>query len=247
MMHYNLWARWAQRAEDLSACALRFARTLEEFAAAHVTLGRWCKLADTRAAAYKPFCAMPPRLPELEAILLSGRHFTSGTHELIPDLGYSVAAWNGLDELRAVSFDLQAGASSNHVLYPNKVRLEGLLPENRSLVNATVLKRVMFAIADCWDIDWGVVDTWAYKGKATDAQGHLLFPYGGWLTYLSPTLAKKVSPPPDIVAERLPNGALFMLVSEKQFDVANPEHIARLDAIQKALAPVQRSAASAAG
>ncbi len=54
-------------------------------------------------------------------------------------------------------------------------------------------------------------------------------------------------PPPDVAAERLPNGALFLLAGEEQFDVANPRHVATLDAIQRALAPVQRSVASATG
>jgi hypothetical protein len=112
------------------------------------------------------------------------------------------------------------------------------------LVDAAILKRVLLTLAECWDADWGVVETWAYEGLTVDANDKPLLPYGGWLTYLSHELAQKVSPPRDVLAERTPDGGLFMLVSEEPFDADNPTHVTRLDAIQKSLAPVQRSLSS---
>src|ERR1700730_1685614 len=102
-MTYHLNVRWAQRSEPLSVCAGRFARMLERLAAVHPTLSDWRQQAQTRAAACKPFCEMPPRLPELEEILQKGRHFASAGGELAPELGYTVSAWNGLDEPLALS------------------------------------------------------------------------------------------------------------------------------------------------
>ena len=180
---------------------------------------------------------------ELEGILFRGRHFTSASRELIPQLGYSTSAWNGLDEPQSLSFRIDVGAYSRR-LYPNEVQIEGLGPGNE-LVSAALLKRVLLTIAGCCDADWSVVETWQYKSLTVDTTDKPLLPYGGWLTYLSRALAEHIEPPPDIHAERLPDGSLFMLISDEPFDVANPSHVARLDAVQKSLAPVQRTLASA--
>jgi hypothetical protein len=241
-MTYHLNARWDARNEALSACATRFARMLQGLAAVHPNLADWRRKAHTLATAYKPFCTMPPSQTELEAILLRGRYFASASRELIADLGYSASTWNGLDDPQGLSLRLHVGAYSRR-LYPNEVEIEGLRPGN-ALVDAAILKRVLLTLAECWDADWGVVETWAYEGLTVDANDKPLLPYGGWLTYLSHELAQKVSPPRDVLAERTPDGGLFMLVSEEPFDAANPTHVTRLDAIQKSLAPVQRSLSS---
>jgi hypothetical protein len=239
-MTYRLNVRWDVRDEQVSSCAKRLARMLEGLVAIHPNLADWRRKAKTRAAAYRPFCVMPPSIPELEAILLRGRHFASASKELIPDLGYTVAAWNGLDEPQSLSLRLRCGIYYERWLYPNSVEIEGLPPGN-DLLNTTILKRVLLTIAQCWDADWGAVETWAYKGRAVDSGDKPLLPYGGWLTYLSAALAEKVSPPAGVQAERTPDGGLVMLVSEEPFDVSNPVHVPRLDAVQKSLAPVQRS------
>ncbi len=241
-MTYHLNIRWSPRNEPLRACVRRLGRMLERLVAIHPNLGDWRRKAHTLAAAYKPFCTMPPSQTELEAILLRGRYFASASRELIADLGYSAAAWNGLDEPQALSLRLHVGAYSRR-LYPNEVEIEGLGPGNE-LLNGALLKRVLLTIAECWAADWGVVETWAYEGLTVDANEKPLLPYGGWLTYLSRELAEKVSPPHDVQSEQTPDDGLFIQVSEEPFDAANPIHVTRLDAIQKSLAPIQRSLSS---
>jgi hypothetical protein len=212
---------------------------LERIAAIHHDLADWRRQAHSKAAAYKPFCTMLPLIEELEAILYKGRHFTRGSRELIPHLGYSAHAWNGLDEPRGLQFAVDVGGYSPGHIYPNVVDFEGLQPNNRGLVRGAVLERVLLASADSWDADWGTVETWAYNGKTVNANQQWLAPWGGWLTYLSHDLASKVSPPSGIQTRRLTDGSLVMTVCDEPFDVANPLHASRLDAVQKALAPVQ--------
>ena len=120
-------------------------------------------------------------------------------------------------------------------LYPNEVSIEGL-HEGNDLLDVTLLKRVLVTIADCWDADWGVVETWAYQGLTMDWNEKPLLPYGGWLT----DLARGVSPPPAVQAEQTPSGGLLMLVSDEPLDVDNPAHLERLDAVQQCLAPIQQ-------
>ena len=239
-MTYHLNVRWDARDESLSTCAARLARMLEGLAAIHPNLMDWRRKAKTLALAYKPFCVMPPSLPELEAILSRGRYFASASGVLIPELGYSVSAWNGLDEPQALSIRLHVGSYESR-LYPNEVEPEGLRRENTQLFCAATLKRALLTVAECWEADWGIVRDWGHEGCTLDPEGRPLLPYGGWLTYLSHELAQKVSPPHDVLVEPTPDGGLFMLVSEEAFDAADPMHVTRLDAIQKSRAPIQRS------
>jgi hypothetical protein len=44
-------------------------------AEAHSAFAHWNRKANSRAAANKPFCAMPPKLEELTRIFEKGRHF----------------------------------------------------------------------------------------------------------------------------------------------------------------------------
>jgi immunity protein 52 of polymorphic toxin system len=186
---------------------------------------------------------MPPPIDELQEIVKRGQRVKSTTKELSQALGYWIAAWNGLEEPQSLSFLLHVGAYVQR-LYPNEIQLEGLRPGN-ALVDAAILKRVLLTLAECWDADWAVVETWQYEGLTVDANEKPLLPYGGWLTYLSRELAEKVSPPRDVHSEQTPNGGLFILVSEEAFDAENQIHIARLDAVQKSLAPVQRPLSAA--
>jgi hypothetical protein len=242
-MSYHLTVRWAQRPEPVSVCASRLSRMLDGLAAVHATLSDWRKQAQMRAAAYKPLCTVPPQLNELEKILLAGRHFASGSGEPAPELGYSISAWNGLNEPRALSIRLHVGSYESR-LYPNEVALEGLRRENLQLFCDASLKRALLTVAECWGADWGVVRDWGFEGCTLDPEGRPLLPYGGWLTYLSAELAEKVLPPHDVLAERTPDGGLVMQVSEEPFDAANPTHVTRLDAVQKSLASIQRSLSS---
>jgi hypothetical protein len=60
----------------------------------------------------------------------------------------------------------------------------------------------------------------------------------GWMTYISPRFAGLVTPPPFIIAEYTPSGALFMAATDETFSVDNPAHVAGVSAIGEALAPL---------
>jgi hypothetical protein len=237
-MTYYLNARWLPRNDPLSNCAERFARMLDRLAEIHPNLSDWRRKASSRTAAFRPFCSMPPSIAELETILLRGRYFTSASRQWTPDLGYSVSAWNGLDAPQSVSLRLHVGVYS-HRLYPNEVEIEGLRPGN-VLLDSSLLRCILAAIADCWDADWGIVELWGYDRLTVDSSDKPLLPYGGWLTYLCKSLAEKITLPSGVFSERTQDAGLLMLASEEPFSAANPIHVARLDAIQRALAPVQR-------
>ena len=57
------------------------------------------------------------------------------------------------------------------------------------------------------------------------------------MTYLGPTGAALVTPPPGVVAEHRPDGGLLMAATRDRFDAGNPDHIAAVLAIHAACAP----------
>jgi Immunity protein 52 len=218
---------------------------LEGLAEVHPRFARWNKKARLRAAANKAFCTMPPKIEELDEIFAKGRRYKDVPPEPWPQMGYSVSAWNGRDGLCGVSWSLDAGCFGLHLPEPNDIfmQLGSAQPGNEDFINATVLKRSLMVIARAWEPDWGVVETWAYKGRSKDAAGFPLHPWGGWITYLAPHYTSRIAPPTEVISERVPGGGLLLLASEEPFTVQNPAHVAAADAIQRVLAPVQQSLA----
>ncbi len=98
-------------------------------------------------------------------------------------------------------------------------------------------------IAQAWEPDWGVIETWVYKGQSKDAAGFPFHPWGGWITYLAPHYTGRIAPPTEVISERVPGGGLLLLASEEPFTVQNPAHVVAADAIQRVLAPIQQSLA----
>lgn len=239
-MSYKLWAFWGSRPESTAACAAHLARMFTGLAEIHPAFARWNRKANLRAAANKPFCAMPPNVEELTQIFEKGRHFKDDPPDPWPEMGYSVYAWNGRDDACGISLSVDAGSYGSPV-EPNSIflQLRGAQPGNEGFINVKVLMRALVAIAEAWDANWGTVETWDYKGKSRDANGQLLRPWGGWLTYLATHYAGRISLPPAARVEPTAGGGLVIVATEEPFTVADPAHIAALDAIQQALAPIQ--------
>jgi hypothetical protein len=110
------------------------------------------------------------------------------------------------------------------------------------VADVKVLTRVLVAIAEAWDANWGVVESWDYQGRKEDADGQLLRPWGGWITYLAAHDAGRVSLPSAARVEPAAGGGLVIVATQEPFTVANPAHTAALDAIQEALAPIRKRA-----
>ncbi|MGA2087427.1 MAG: Imm52 family immunity protein [Stellaceae bacterium] len=240
---YTLYAFWKARPESTEACAERLARMFQDLAAIHPAFARWCKKAMTLAPPDKPFCSMPPQIKELTAIFDKGRYFKDVPREPIPQLGYMVYAWNGIRGPQGLSFSVHAGAYTERKRDPNMVDFgfQGIEPGNESLLNAKILKQVLLAVVSAWEADWGVIESWGYEGQLKNADGQLFRPWGGWITYLSPAYAQKISPPRTATVEQTPGGGLLMLATEEPFTATNPAHVAAVDAIQACLKPIQVS------
>jgi hypothetical protein len=237
---YRVEAYWRPRAESARACASRFACMLAGLAAAHPALVRWNKKAWSRTAANKPAWMMPPDVDELTNVFERGRIHKDVPHEPWPEMGYSVSAWNGRERPYGASLTVRPGGYIVSRRLPNTVDLvlNPAAPGNVDLVCSAVLKSALLSVATAWEPDYAVVVGWDYWQRSFGDRGYPLF-RSGWMTYLAPQYASRITPPPPAIVEPVPGGGLLLLATEEQFSMDNPAHLATADAIQAALAPIQ--------
>lgn len=248
MSHVCLDCRWGARLEGAQACAGHLAATLAALALLHPAFSRWNRRADTRAAANRPFCSMPPRLDELTRIFERNMCSTD-----VPGAGYHLSAWNGLNGPCGSSFRLNAGSDSRYSVFPNKfeVRFQPSAPANADLVNFAVLKPALLAAASAWTPDYAAVAPqfyvlrWQRDGPWDDLdtkhKGGRYVPWigSGWMTYLCADYARRIVSPHGIEVEPVTGGGILLIATRDVFTPGNPEHDAAADAIQDALLPLQ--------
>jgi hypothetical protein len=235
-----LQAWWRSRLESPDACAVHLEEMLRRLAILHPVFGRWRRQAGSKAAAQRPFCSMPPVAAELRDIIAkAGEHHITGRP--LPELGYWLSAWNELDKDHGLFFHAKVGEQREGVGDFNNVffQLGKETSANHDLLNYLVLKDVLVAVGQAWNVDWGTVEPWACDLRPHDTKGDLLRPWGGWLTYLSPAFATKIAPPVVAVTECLSNGGLLMAVTKEQFDLSDPSQVAIYNSIQASLRPLQ--------
>jgi hypothetical protein len=216
---------------------------LTELAALHSAFARWYQQAWTLEEAFVPFCKMPPQVEELTRVFEDGRHFTDVSNKLMPDLGYSVSAWNGTEGPDGLHMRVGAGADTDQRPFPNQVEitvhgLGGIEPGTPDLINAKLLKAVLLTMIDAWEPSRANIGDRDYWRK--DLSPYTLQPFrSGWMTYLSAPYARKVTPPPSAITEPVAGGGILMLATNEPFTIDNPKHVAVADAIQACLEPLQ--------
>jgi hypothetical protein len=237
---YKLSVHWGPRAESTTVCAQRLARMLVGLAGAHPAFVRWNKKAQTRAAANEPAWTMPPDIDELTQVFEKGRRYRDIPRDPWPEMGYAVSAWNGVDRPHGASLSLWPGGFTLSRPFPNSVDLElnRAGPENADLTDIGVLKPAMLSMIWAWEPDRGNVVCWDYWERLFGDGPYPPF-RSGWMTYLAPQYASRITPPPAATVERVAGGGLLLLATLERFSMDNPKHLAVADAIQAALEPIQ--------
>jgi hypothetical protein len=102
-----------------------------------------------------------------------------------------------------------------------------------AIVSYPVFKAALMSIVAAWEVR----AAHAYSRRLSQlwAKPHSLFCDLAWMTYLSPELAQKVTPPVDVLVEHTDNGGLLMIAAEDTFDTANAKHMAAARSITSAL------------
>ena len=184
----------------------------EGLAATNSAFAHWYRKAMILAKSYKPFCAMPPQIDELAAIVQKGQHRKDVPPNPWPELGFSVYAWNGIKGERGLSFRVHAGAYGDRRVFPNIVTIDvhPYSSENADLISAATLKGALFAVINSWEASWGCVCSnlytkRIYSGKSFAPGDPAPPPFrSGWMTYLSAPLARKIVPPSTAIVEPMP-------------------------------------------
>lgn len=109
-----------------------------------------------------------------------------------------------------------------------------------SIVTYAIFKDALLAMSETFEPVWG----WAYPTDLIDLWPEVPRSRIGpvlrlaWITYLSPQLARLISPPASAIVERRPDGGLLMAATKETFVTSNPNHLAVGREILEACAPL---------
>lgn len=154
-----------------------------------------------------------------------------------PGGGYWISATAGKiipPPQRYVSFSAHgAGRPSPAGLRFAELTTDGTLAPDPEIVAYPVFKSALKSIVAAWDPGYAC----AYPDDLFEFWHE---PYAhsidlAWMTYLSPNLAKSVTPPEHVLVEKIGNGGILMIAATETFDAENPEHMKAACAIVDSL------------
>jgi len=227
---YYIQASWEGRAETPDELAPRFLRMMDAFAQIDPVFARWTCGAKRR----KNFEMVRDRYASEIAAGIELDDWGEPT----PVCGY----WFGAitrDTPRNRSFAVLCNAGAtlksafpNHLSFSTSFLAD---PQpDADVISYRVFRPALLAIVDAWD----PVRTGAYSQQLIQLnESASCFP-AAWIQYLCPWLAEKITPPPTVLSERLPNGGLLMTATTETFDVDNPAHLKAAQDMAAAMAPL---------
>jgi hypothetical protein len=134
---------------NLSSCARLLEQHFSALAITSPQLARWY-----RKAGRKPKHPAPLQVgstPELEKLLESGANWTDIPRRPMPELGWSVGAWNGDDGEYAASTSVRCGGYARGM--PNSANLDISAELDREAALG-----LLKALVNVWDADRGVIE-----------------------------------------------------------------------------------------
>ena len=236
---YSVKAGWGLRDESVDACASRCARMLNDLRDIHpdFRLLQWDGLGQVPTRDLAELCR-GGYLPRL----FKAQRAHNITRTCIVPNGYELSARSAEDSTNTLLLRLHVGtgsADADRFGVPNQVELTIILSKD---INAMVkmlaeLKRILFAIVDAWDADWGGLYS---TGRTTEAVDQPRWRFSdAWAVYLAEPFATRVVPPAQAVVKRRSNGGLLMAADRDVFIASDPAHVEAANAIDASLAPLQ--------
>ncbi|WP_020174477.1 Imm52 family immunity protein [Methyloferula stellata] len=125
------------------------------------------------------------------------------------------------------------GSCLNNTNYVDLHTNSAEIPDPR-IITYKIFKAALLGIVEIWD----PLDCRATPHellKLIDSDGYFR---AVWMQYLSPPLARLITPPATSINEYLPNGGLLMSATTETFKVDNPSHVAVACDIADATAPL---------
>jgi len=226
---YYIRARWGARPETPAEIASRFLRTIDLLRSIDPLFSKWI------TGVNKPV--------DLETVrdrfedIVSGNITRDDYGEPEPIYGYGPFACTGNnpDPLgyglgTSVGGYLPESRPQNHAALHTDLTE---IPDPRA-ISYNIFRSALLAFVEAWD----PVDCYAIPNELLDLIDiHRLF-RETWMQYLSPPLARLITPPATSINEVLPNGGLLMSATNETFKVDNPAHLAVARDIAAATAPL---------
>lgn len=222
MQDFTIGAHWGPRPEEPDQIALRIRALLAELRPITPEFERWYQvIADDNM----------PELDDSEtwlASVVAADVCTGDLGEPLPLLGYFSRTTNDpvvfSQRVGGVTIMIEAGS---HRMF-NGVTLrsssERDLPP--SLLAYPVVKRTVLALSHTFESSWSSAGPYCLcEGMVMSRykQGPIITPC--WMIHLSSPLAQRITPPSDVVSERLDDGSLFLSVTDEPFSPDNPAHV----------------------
>lgn len=242
---YWMMAKWGSREESPTAIAARFLRTIDALRTLNPLLDVWSwgdyhEIGETEGqGGVYPLDDIRPRM----AAAVARNVGDAGDAAPDPDNGYKLMAQADRTAPGSlISLSGSAGARPEGrpgfsvTPFTNRMNFK-LGPEpDPSFLRYAFWREVMLLLAETWEATW--VEAW--PDDMMDHWGPKHAFRAVWMCYVSPHFAPLVTPPPGIIAERRPNGGLFMAATDAMFRTVEPRHLAGARAIEAALQPLNR-------
>jgi hypothetical protein len=227
------------RAESTKATAVRLALFFEQLAKLDLLSCRWTRFnLQHRRSDLPAIIAMPPNEDELRSWIEENATFET------PDgrkdqVGFEIRALTADDGAIRADFWVRMEPATWWFLNRTGITLFGEpLPEERVLKGLdSLLQSVLIALAKTWDCDWAGVKPGDFRWTKERPKNVPLLKYqSGWMIYLDPSVAPRITPPSGVSVERSEDGALLVkAVPSGLFNTRNPAHFAAALRIQTTL------------
>jgi len=220
--NFSIFVSWPPRAESVDRVWSRLTESVEALEPINPDCRDW-KIRDAATELKDKWGAELAREPEARPIQTPvGFMIYAGTDDASPSDGPCLVASNcvrvSLPGMYGAIYRTAPGDSSD----PAKI-------------SYPVFRAIMLELVPIWDATYALAHT--TNLSALSARKAAVFDLS-WITYLSPTLAKKVAAPPDVPTETTPVGGLFLAATTDLFDANNPQHVENARAILAAVAPI---------
>ena len=137
------------------------------------------------------------------------------------------------DTPRTISIGINAGGWNQFGSYVSLDTHSRLSPDP-AIVAYAVFKEALLALAESFE----ATTCRAYRGDMLDMLDNSEKFRSGWMVYLAPVCARLVAPPQSAIVEHRPDGGLLMAATRETFVTTNPQHMAVVHDIARAMAPL---------
>lgn len=168
---YFAGAYWGPRRESPNDCAERAHSFLDALAEISGLFSGWRPVALSRAAATRARPLDIGSIDQLSKLFELGSNRKDIGGEVIDELGFRLAVWNGGKDMSAVSLSMKCGMYSTVAGLSNAVVLK--LPQQFDVCSKEKIRDLLRAFAQAWEPDWAIITSQSARSRQADHSPYL--------------------------------------------------------------------------